>query len=142
MSDLDRFMRFVNKTDTCWLWTGFQRGKGYGGFQLKTGAVSAHRFAYENLVGDIPAGKQIDHLCMVKLCVNPNHLEPVTSKENNYRAYLVRGYWPVEGREKRAGVCPVCLNEFETIFFENKVYCSNACKCKAQRLRKKERVLS
>lgn len=131
-----RFNKYVDKTDSCWVWTGFTRGKGYGGFQLPTGVVSAHRFAYETLVGPIPEGAQIDHVCMNKLCVNPKHLEPVTNEENQYRAYRHRGHWPIESREPAQKSCTICGKEFSTIFYEIHQYCSNACRCKAKRLRK------
>ncbi|MFK5284023.1 HNH endonuclease signature motif containing protein, partial [Lacticaseibacillus paracasei] len=49
----------------------------------------AHRFMYERLVGPIPAGMQLDHLCRVRPCCNPAHLEPVTQRENIARG---RGY--------------------------------------------------
>lgn len=62
----------------CWLWTGSQDGKGYG----KTGRGRIHRIVYEELVGPIPDGLQLDHLCRVRNCVNPAHLEPVTGREN------------------------------------------------------------
>lgn len=66
----------------CWLWLGAeQRGYGY------IGRTPAHRRAYETFVGPIPAGLHIDHLCSVRACVNPAHLEPVTQEENNRRAY-------------------------------------------------------
>lgn len=48
--------------------------------------VLAHRYAYELLVGPIPEGLHIDHLCRVRLCVNPAHLEAVTCHENNRRS--------------------------------------------------------
>ena len=86
-----RFWAKVNKTDTCWLWTACARG-GYG--QISAGGrsrkiLSAHRVAYEMLVGPIPEGLDLDHLCRVTLCVNPKHLEPVTHREN-----LLRGESP------------------------------------------------
>lgn len=78
-----RFWRFVEQTPTCWLWRGAIVGRGYGQFGTGgTGRAAAHRFAYELLVGPIPAGLTIDHLCRVKRCVNPAHLEPVTNAEN------------------------------------------------------------
>ena len=67
----------------CWLWTGFISRFGYGSMSddsRKTRA--AHRLVYQLLVGDIPAGMQLDHLCRVRSCVNPRHLEPVTAKVN------------------------------------------------------------
>src|SRR6266478_6123799 len=80
----------------CWLWVGIVskgpgRGKGYGRFWLggRRGGprrnVMAHRFMYEQLVGAIPRGLQLDHLCRVPGCVNPAHLEPVTARENLMR---------------------------------------------------------
>lgn len=73
----------------CWLWTAFLGTGGYGMFGLKVGdkhrVVRAHRFAYELLVGLIPEGLHIDHLCRNRGCVNPTHLEPVTQRENNLR---------------------------------------------------------
>lgn len=77
-----RFWDHVEKTEACWTWTGSLRpdGRGY----LKKGArnVLAHRFAYELLVGPIPAGKQVDHHCRNTCCVNPEHLRIVTNKQN------------------------------------------------------------
>ena len=86
----DRFWDLVEKNwDTgCWLWTGTRttyKREGYGRFNGPDGLVLAHRFAYELLVGPIPEGLQIDHLCRVRLCVNPAHLEPVTHTENVLR---------------------------------------------------------
>lgn len=72
----------------CWLWTGAPNTFGYGDLRLTTGLVRAHRFSYEMLVGPIPDGLHIDHLCRVRACVNPAHLEPVTQAENNERARL------------------------------------------------------
>ena len=81
-----RFWRFVDKGGECWLWTGsIQRG-GYGMFLERPGkSVVAHRFAYRLLVGPVPEGLQLDHLCRVRNCVRPDHLEPVTARENTMR---------------------------------------------------------
>lgn len=70
----------------CWIWQGATLPNGYGWKRTgqKTGPV--HRAYYEHYVGPIPKGLTIDHLCEVKLCVNPEHLEPVTSRENNLRS--------------------------------------------------------
>lgn len=87
----DRFWSKVNKTDTCWLWTRCRDGHGYGQFVLRDQKkVLAHRFAYELVVGPIPEGLDIDHLCRVRLCCNPAHLEPVTRSENLYRGWAAR----------------------------------------------------
>ena len=69
----------------CWLWTGAQRGKGYGAFKVDRRMVRAHRFAYELLVGPIAEGLDLDHLCRVRHCVRPSHMEPVTPQVNILR---------------------------------------------------------
>lgn len=74
----------------CWIWTA--RCRPYGVFSLPRvlGAlktVYAHRFAYELLVGPIPEGLELDHLCRVPRCCNPAHLEPVTRRENQRRGF-------------------------------------------------------
>jgi hypothetical protein len=77
-----RFWEKVDKTDTCWLWTGSSDRLGYGRFSTWPSVTLAHRFAYELLAGPIPDGLVIDHLCRTPSCVNPDHLEPVTQREN------------------------------------------------------------
>lgn len=83
-----RFWAKVEKTDTCWLFTGALDKDGYGKFHtvVPLSPRMAHRYAYELLVGPIEEAMQIDHLCRVKACVNPAHLEPVTQQENMHRA--------------------------------------------------------
>lgn len=66
----------------CWLWTGATLPQGYGQFRLDGKGTTAHRAAWTLFRGPIPAGYQVDHLCRVKACVNPDHLEPVTQAEN------------------------------------------------------------
>ena len=81
----ERFWSKVNKTDTCWLWKASKNGYGYGKFWHNGKHQGAHRVAYEFIIGEIPKGLHIDHLCRVRHCVNPSHLEPVTQRENNLR---------------------------------------------------------
>lgn len=71
----------------CWIWTGATMPNGYGVSQSRRRAGSrlAHRIAYERGRGPIPAGLTIDHLCRVRSCVNPVHLEAVTARTNNLR---------------------------------------------------------
>ncbi len=73
----------------CWLWIGSRNSKGYGRFMLDGRSQSTHRVAYSALVGEIPTGLVIDHLCRVRGCVNPAHLEPVTVRENSLRGETV-----------------------------------------------------
>lgn len=88
----DRFWSKVSPCPMsgCWLWTATTTG-GYGRITVgsrtdrtKRG-VYAHRLAYESLVGAVPDGLDLDHLCRVRCCVNPAHLEPVTRQENARR---------------------------------------------------------
>lgn len=66
----------------CLIWTAWSNNKGYGTFSRGGKTRYAHRVAYEMLVGPIPEGLELDHLCRVPLCVRPDHLEPVTHAEN------------------------------------------------------------
>lgn len=84
MSEDQRFWAKVAKTDACWLWTAAKDQYGYGLFS-STSKMGAHRWAYERLVGPIPKGLVIDHLCRTRACVNPAHMEAVTNKENILR---------------------------------------------------------
>lgn len=95
-----RFWSKVEFTETCWLWTGGQQGGGYGHFMAhRESQYLAHRYAYAFCVGEIPHGLTIDHLCRIRNCVNPDHLEAVTQKEN-----AARGMAP-SMIVSRSGVC-------------------------------------
>lgn len=77
-------------TAECWLWTGAINSKGYGVAWIDGKAVLAHRHSFLLAKGEIPDGKQIDHLCMVTTCVNPAHLEAVTQLENMRRRFAAQ----------------------------------------------------
>ncbi|MFF3643369.1 HNH endonuclease signature motif containing protein [Streptomyces sp. NPDC002564] len=88
-------VRLLDKTifDTqtgCWEWTASSTTSGYASFTVPGLARTAHRAAYLLMVGPIPEGLHLDHLCRNRLCVNPDHLEPVTQAENNRRAGAAR----------------------------------------------------
>ena len=70
----------------CWLWCGTGTMGGYGQFWDGGKLVLAHRWAYTYFTQEVPEGLDLDHLCRVRCCVNPAHLEPVTRKENCRRA--------------------------------------------------------
>lgn len=93
----------LGSPDECWRWLGPPSSKGYGRFYVGKTCSLAHRFAYELLVGPIPADLTIDHTCHTselactggvscphRLCVNPAHMEPVTRGENAKRGHHVR----------------------------------------------------
>lgn len=78
------FNDLVKKTETCWLWTGYRNKDGYGIYRGRL----AHRIAYIETHGSYPEGTVTDHLCRVRHCVNPEHLEAVTIGENVRRGQL------------------------------------------------------
>ena len=89
--------RFLDKISPepnsgCWLWDASLDGKGYGQFMTsqngKPKLLRAHRVSYEMHKGPIPEGLDLDHLCRVPSCVNPDHLEPVTRSENLRRGNM------------------------------------------------------
>lgn len=83
----------------CWLWTGHVDKNGYGSIKVKGKTCRVHRVSYETHMGPIPEGLVIDHLCRVTCCANPNHLEPVTNRENIRRG--VSGDKGKHHREKK-----------------------------------------
>lgn len=102
MSEVEaRFWLHVDASGDCWLWTGALGRGGYGSFKAGPKTVRAHRFAYEALVGLIPEGLTLDHLCRVRSCVNPGHLDPV-SIADNVRRGQAGGSW-----NRRKTRCPL-----------------------------------
>lgn len=113
----------------CWEWPGRLSPKGYGKVGGRTArapngdllSTLAHKRAYQLLVGPVPEGLELDHLCRNKPCFNPGHLEPVTTRENCRRAFAVRAprivckhghpYPPDARIEKGGRVCRVCKTE-------------------------------
>lgn len=84
----DRFWAKVRRCGTpadCWLWAGASDKTGYGRVKVGASIPLVHRFAWESMRGPIPDGLHIDHLCRVRLCVNPDHMEPVSQRENTLR---------------------------------------------------------
>ena len=122
----------IDKND-CWLFAGYKNEQGYGTISTyinhKPGYQYAHRASYETFVGAIPDGLVIDHLCKNRCCINPDHLETVTNRENIMRGEAVLSH-------KRITHCPRG-HEYTDI---NTVYSNRGwriCKtCKADRREK------
>lgn len=88
------FWRRVDKSGDCWLWTGRLRYDGYAQYTWVDSekichTTGGHRAAWSLIHGDIPAGMQLDHLCRVRHCVNPAHLEIVTPRVNTLRSEAI-----------------------------------------------------
>ncbi|WP_346536943.1 HNH endonuclease [Micromonospora sp. DPT] len=81
------FTNVIEADNGCWLWAASKTAAGYGKFTANGACVSAHRWAYQLLIAEIPVGLSLDHLCRNPSCVNPWHLDPVTDRVN----VVVRG---------------------------------------------------
>lgn len=80
---LNRFMKKVEKTPTCWIWTASKHAFGYGWFRVGSKTLVAHRVSYELFNSPIPPGMHVCHSCDIPSCVNPQHLFLGTTQENN-----------------------------------------------------------
>ena len=130
----ERFWAKVDKSgpNGCWIWTA-ALSRGYGKFGINGGTKSAHRLSYESLVGPIPEGLQLDHLCRTPACVNPDHLEAVTGRVNILRSTSPAALHAVKTH------CPQGhpYDEQNTSHYRGLRYC-DTCR-KAHSMRSKER---
>lgn len=90
---INRFWSYVEHSDDCWIWTGAKSAAGYGRIEWNRRQQQAHRVAYELIVGPIPEGLELDHLCRNRACVRPDHLEPVTGRINLLRGNTYTAYY-------------------------------------------------
>ena len=97
--DIDRFWSKVLKSKTCWIWSG-AKADGYGAISIKGKNEKAHRISYFLKHGGLNKNLELDHLCRNRGCVNPDHLEEVTHKENMLRGI---GWTAVNARKTH---CP------------------------------------
>lgn len=86
----EKLLNFREIKDGCWLWTRATSDTGYGSLRLDGTTHNVHKLAYELWVGPVPAELQLDHLCRVRRCFNPAHLEPVTQEENLLRGVAAK----------------------------------------------------
>lgn len=106
-----QFERYIERIPDagCWLWTGKIFPNGYGCMRIQRGGVRtafmAHRVVYQHYVGPIPAGCDLDHLCRVRSCVNPTHLEPVSRKENLRRGGVIESLRSMAAAKNVAPFC-------------------------------------
>jgi hypothetical protein len=136
-SPQERFWKKVNKSGPvpasrpelgpCWIWTAC-KSNGYGHFSVDGIILRAHRVSYRELVGEIEAGLELDHLCRTRACVRPSHLEPVTGTVNILRGesiqaknarktHCIRGHaeWGNDKRGRR--YCKVCYREADRRYY-------------------------
>lgn len=115
----------TDPTTECWNWTAGKDEFGYGRFGFRGRNNRAYRVAYILLVGEVPEGLELDHLCRNRACINPAHLEPVTHRENILRGknhvaeqskrthcreghpYVLKN-WP----SGRVRYCPICRENY------------------------------
>lgn len=90
LTDADYVVEDRGHTTPCWIKHGHRRWNGYVYVRVRGRQTAAHRAMYEQVVGPIPAGLELDHLCRVPACINPDHLEPVTRLVNVRRSRLTR----------------------------------------------------
>ncbi len=119
----ERILRKVQKDERgCWRWTGYISPAGYGqiGQGNGKGIFLVHRASWLVFRGPIPEGMELDHLCRVRHCINPDHLEPVTRQENMLRVrgeYCPKGLHRMEGDNRYVtpstgkGRCAACARE-------------------------------
>lgn len=100
----------------CWIWQLKTNATGYGYVSVKGRDHLAHRYQYEQSHGPIPDGLQLDHLCRQRLCVNPEHLEPVTPLENMRRGLPMKltpaQAWAIHERRLAGETCRALADEF------------------------------
>ena len=118
---MQRVMKKVAELPSgCWVWLGLRMSVGYGRIRDDGRDDGVHRVVYRYLVGEIPLGYEVDHLCRNPLCCNPQHLEAVTPHENKLRARAARR------------VCRNGLHEYDASIGR-----CLACKLEADRIRQR-----
>jgi len=145
---IDKFNLLINKNSgifgesndyltECWQWCGEILNNGYGRMTYMHSRFMAHRWSYEYFNGPIQDGMQIDHLCRVRRCVNPKHLEQVTCSENLARGNTVNAI----NRKKTHCIRNHEFTEINTgIDFRGDRYCRECARQKALKFRAKKKL--
>ena len=125
-SILAKFVMPVTESG-CWIWTGCLNEAGYGVVSLRNKRGLAHRVIYKEMVGPIPNGLGLDHLCRVRCCVNPRHLEPVTGAVNTDRGHARRHTQCSKGhlyteesryiKKDGSSVCRICRRDHMRLLY-------------------------
>jgi hypothetical protein len=124
----------------CWLWTATLNTSGYGHIWTGDRYVLAHRWAYISLRGPISADVEIDHLCQVKRCVNPGHMELVSHGENLRRSAVCE--WTAAKRRARTHcIHGHAYDEANTYWYHNARIC-RTCHIAGQRAYRLRRVIN
>lgn len=112
-----RFVEKIKVQGECWAWIGARRKMTakYGCATVNGRSAMAHRAVYEILIGPIPEGLELDHLCRNQSCVNPDHLEPVSHQVNSQRALIrlvcPKGHPTTQFADRRR--CVICKSEYD-----------------------------
>ncbi len=123
---LERWLKFIRPVESgCWLWTGYISSNGYGKMTIGKTRPNAHIVGYKLYRGPVPDDLELDHLCRVRACVNPDHLEAVTHREN-----VLRGIG-ITARQTKRTHCPQG-HPYDTI---NKAGARRCKTCKRDQMR-------
>jgi hypothetical protein len=133
----------VSPETQCWEWNGYKHD-GYGRFSINSNRIMAHRYAYEQLIGPIPEGLVLDHLCRNRPCVNPRHLRVVTrtvnstentesvTMENKSKTHCDNGHPFTEANTYPTGDgrrCRICAKEYQKKYKQRKNIYLGAMPC-------------
>jgi len=123
---IENFFARIDKTETCWLWTGSRDRLGYGKLSVLGSQVKlAHRVAYTLLIASIPPELCLDHVCRNPSCVNPEHLEVVTQRDNVRRSsssgklYRKKGHRLIESNLRQYNLKKNGWRRCRTCFLES-----------------------
>lgn len=115
------FRRILIPFSECWYWAGHHDKDGYASIAVDGRTRHAHRVSYEEYIGPVPDGLQLDHTCRNRGCINPRHVEPVTGYENQHRSPITsagrqvckRGHaaFRIKGKARPIRRCEICQRE-------------------------------